>query len=128
MMLFNSESKIQKYDTALNVMQEFCALRVLFYDRRKQYLLGKLTVEKLILENQCKFLDQVCKNKLKVAKKKKSVLINELNSKKFQTMEKIQKIGTKSFVDFRFRFCDCSFRRANTWIPLSQVLMFLTTQ
>lgn len=100
MMLFNSESKIQKYDTALNVMQEFCALRVLFYDRRKQYLLGKLTVEKLILENQCKFLDQVCKNKLKVAKKKKSVLINELNSKKFQTMEKIQKIGTKLFVDF----------------------------
>lgn len=93
MMLFNSESKIQKYDTALNVMQEFCALRILFYDRRKQYLLAKLTVEKLILENQCKFLDMVCKNKLKVAKKKKSVLISELNSKKFQTMEKIQKIG-----------------------------------
>lgn len=63
MMLFNSESKIQKYDSALNIMEEFCALRVLFYDRRKQYLLGKLTVEKLILENQVRFLQLVCKGK-----------------------------------------------------------------
>lgn len=93
MFCFNSESKIQKYDSALNVLEEFCALRVLFYDRRKQYLLGKLSIEKLILENQVRFLQQVCKGKMKVAKKKKTALINELNSKKFQTMEKIQKLG-----------------------------------
>lgn len=33
-------------------------------------------------------------HRMKVAKKKKNVLISELQSKKFQTMEKIKKTGT----------------------------------
>merc|ERR1719195_168615 len=49
MVLFDAAGKIAKYDSALDILKEFCQLRRGVYDERKKYLVSKLTREKEIL-------------------------------------------------------------------------------
>merc|ERR1712232_322815 len=48
MMLFNAEGKITKYDSALDILIEFCKIRRGIYVKRKEFMVSKLTREKEI--------------------------------------------------------------------------------
>lgn len=41
MIMFNSEGKIQKYDTIADITEEFYQTRVKAYGKRKNYLVSK---------------------------------------------------------------------------------------
>merc|ERR1712100_879728 len=56
MMLFDAEGKIAKYDTALDILTEFCKVRRGVYGKRKDYLVARLTREKEILSNKARFI------------------------------------------------------------------------
>ena len=56
MVLFDAEGKIAKYNTALDILKEFCRLRRQMYQKRKDYLVAKLTRETEILSNKARFI------------------------------------------------------------------------
>merc|ERR1712087_924303 len=95
MVLFDAENKINKYASALDILQDFCKLRQKVYDQRKAYLVAKLTREKEILSNKARFILMVVKGELELRKKKKADLLKELQKKGFKTMSELDAIMDK---------------------------------
>merc|ERR1711988_1632700 len=69
MMLFDSAGKIAKYESALDILTEFCKVRRGIYEKRKDYLVSKLTREKEILSNKARFILMVVNEELELRKK-----------------------------------------------------------
>merc|ERR1719160_2356773 len=91
-MLFDPEGKIVKYETALDVLSEFCKLRRTVYDKRKDYLVSKLMREREILSNKARFILMVVQGELELRKKKKADLLKELKQLKFTPMSELNAI------------------------------------
>eukprot|EP00747_Dinoflagellata_sp_TGD_P123238 gnl/TRDRNA2_/TRDRNA2_173778_c0_seq1.p1 gnl/TRDRNA2_/TRDRNA2_173778_c0~~gnl/TRDRNA2_/TRDRNA2_173778_c0_seq1.p1 ORF type:complete len:1255 (-),score=308.74 gnl/TRDRNA2_/TRDRNA2_173778_c0_seq1:103-3867(-) len=83
MVLFNHEGKIQKYKNAVEIMKEFCKVRLQYYDRRKKYLIGKLTLEKSLLSNRARFIGMIIKRKLHINNRKKADICKDLTRLRF---------------------------------------------
>merc|ERR1712048_1147738 len=64
MVLFDAAGKITKYETALDVMKDFCQLRRGVYVARKDNMVAKLTREKEILSNKARFILMVVQGEL----------------------------------------------------------------
>jgi DNA topoisomerase-2 len=92
MVLFDAEGKIARYNTALDILREFCKLRRKVYVARKSYLVAKLTRETEILSNKARFILMVVKGELELRKKKKAVLLQELKDLKFTPMSQLDAI------------------------------------
>eukprot|EP00746_Dinoflagellata_sp_MGD_P082151 gnl/MRDRNA2_/MRDRNA2_32622_c0_seq1.p1 gnl/MRDRNA2_/MRDRNA2_32622_c0~~gnl/MRDRNA2_/MRDRNA2_32622_c0_seq1.p1 ORF type:complete len:780 (-),score=187.44 gnl/MRDRNA2_/MRDRNA2_32622_c0_seq1:59-2353(-) len=93
MMLFDHEGKIKKYETSLDIIQDFCKLRLEMYAKRKAYLMNKLGQEKEILNNKVRFILMVVQGELELRKRKKKDLLAELREKRFKTLDEIMKTG-----------------------------------
>lgn len=92
MVLFDSEHKIAKYNSALEILKEFCNLRRQVYIQRKAYLVNKLTRETEILSNKARFILMVVKGELELRKKKKENLLAELQKLGFKKMSELDAI------------------------------------
>jgi len=92
MMLFDPEGKIGKYDTALDILRDFCKVRKTTYEKRKDFLVSKLTKEKEILSNKARFILMVVNEELELRKKKKEMLLKELTKLKFTPMSELNAI------------------------------------
>jgi DNA topoisomerase-2 len=91
MMLFDKNGKVQKYNTALEIMEDFTILRLDYYKIRKQFMLAKLGQERDILSAKAKFITMVVGGKLKINNRKKAELISEMkNTHGFKTLEQIK--------------------------------------
>merc|ERR1712193_526741 len=71
---------------ALDILTEFCKVRRGVYVKRKDYLVSKLTREREILSNKARFILMVVNGELELRKKKKDVLLKELERKGFTRM------------------------------------------
>ncbi|CDI75781.1 hypothetical protein EPH_0043500 [Eimeria praecox] len=80
--LFNAEGKVQKYADELEIMKDFAAIRLTFYEKRKAYLIAVSEKEKSILHNRVRFITSVLSGELIVSNKRRQVLIEELFAKK----------------------------------------------
>jgi DNA topoisomerase-2 len=92
MMLFDSEGKIARYESALDILKEFCTIRRGIYEKRKDYLVSKLRREKEILSNKARFILMVVNEELELRKKKKDMLLKELQKLKFTPMSELNAI------------------------------------
>merc|ERR1719379_394855 len=92
MMLFDAEGKIAKYNTSLDILVEFCKLRREVYEKRKDYLVSKLSREREILSNKARFILMVVQGELELRKKKKVDLLRELKQLKFTPMSELNAI------------------------------------
>ncbi|TKX21256.1 DNA topoisomerase-like protein 2 [Elsinoe australis] len=86
---FDGQGRIAKYETVLDMMEEFYHIRLDFYTKRKAYLLGEMNRELEKLSNQARFIKMIIENKLVVSKKKKAVLVQELQKLGFKRIPKI---------------------------------------
>lgn len=50
--LFDPAGRIKKYETPEEILEEFYTLRLTFYQKRKEWLAGKLTEEYERLDNK----------------------------------------------------------------------------
>lgn len=50
--LFDQNGCLKKYESPLDILQEFFDLRLKFYGKRKSYLLGMLEAEAALLSNK----------------------------------------------------------------------------
>merc|ERR1719324_47485 len=91
MMLFEKNGKVQKFNTVLEIMEEFIILRLDYYKIRKQFMLARLGQERDILSAKAKFITMVVGGKLKINNRKKAELIAEMkNTHGFKTLEQIK--------------------------------------
>ncbi len=96
MMLFDTENKIKRYETANDILEEFAITRLEYYDKRKKYLIDKLGREKMILDAKVKFILMIIANKIEIRNKRKKALMEELLANGFKPMSEMQKgnLGT----------------------------------
>ncbi|KAL1966208.1 hypothetical protein VTN77DRAFT_4760 [Rasamsonia byssochlamydoides] len=86
---FDPEGRITKYDTVEDILKEFYAVRIKFYEKRKQYQLSELQKELDKLTNQARFVQMIIDGTLVISKKKKPLLIAELKEKGFKPFPKV---------------------------------------
>ncbi|CAI9103034.1 OLC1v1001450C1 [Oldenlandia corymbosa var. corymbosa] len=88
MHLFDSRGVIKKYDTPEQILEDFFHLRLEYYDKRKMFLLGKLQMELLKLQNKVRFIREVLEGSIIVSKRRKADLFVELKEKGFTPFPK----------------------------------------
>lgn len=86
---FDPQGRIHKYATPLDIMEEFYQVRIQTYQKRKKHMLGEMQKELDRLTNQARFVRMIIDNKLTVSKKKKAVLVAELQKLGFTRFPKI---------------------------------------
>jgi len=89
MVLFDHEGKIAKYNTALDILKDFCKLRRQMYDKRKAHMVAKLSRDKEILSNKARFILMVVKGELELRKRKKADLLQDLQKRGFKAMSEL---------------------------------------
>ncbi|EEP78152.1 DNA topoisomerase 2 [Uncinocarpus reesii 1704] len=88
MVAFDAEGRITKYNTAEDILEAFFAVRIRFYEKRKQFMLAQLHKELEKLTNQARFVQMIIDGKLVIAKKPKAKLMQELKEKAFKPFPK----------------------------------------
>jgi len=84
MVLFDSEGRIKKYKSTLEILEEFATVRLQYYHHRKKYLIDKLTLERDLLSNRARFIALIVAKKLQINNRKKDDVVKDLTRLKFQ--------------------------------------------
>jgi len=95
MHLFNTDHLIVRYSSPEAILEEFFALRMEYYVKRKACLVDKLQEEKKILCNKARFVEEVCTNKLVVASRKHDELLHDLQKREY-SLPKASRTGSGS--------------------------------
>ncbi|KAL9654530.1 hypothetical protein ABK040_006595 [Willaertia magna] len=91
MVLFNEQGVLKEYETVQDILKEFYEVRLKYYHKRKEHMLGKLERDLEILRNKVRFIMEVINETLQVRKRKKADLLKELKSKKYTPFPKEKK-------------------------------------
>ncbi|KAF1977580.1 type II DNA topoisomerase [Bimuria novae-zelandiae CBS 107.79] len=86
---FDSQGRIHKYASVLDIMEEFYHIRLRYYEKRKAHQLEQLNKELIKMTNQARFIQMIIDGKLIVSKKKKAVLVEELRKLGFTPFPKV---------------------------------------
>lgn len=81
--LFNTEGKLYKYDTILEILHEFYNFRLKIYERRKKYYISKLENDLNISKFKVKFIREYLAKTIHIAKRKVSQVIAQLEEKNY---------------------------------------------
>jgi DNA topoisomerase-2 len=84
MVLFDGEGKIQRYDTVLDIMDEFAAVRLKYYKSRLEFMIKKLTSERDFLSNRARFVAMIVGNELQISGRETHAIVTDLTSFEFQ--------------------------------------------
>ncbi|KAL9109718.1 MAG: hypothetical protein Q9227_005587 [Pyrenula ochraceoflavens] len=87
---FDTEGRIAKYDSVNDILKEFFHVRLKYYEKRKQWLLSELQKDLEKFTNQARFVKMIIDGKLVISKKKKPVLIAELQKLDFKPFAKVR--------------------------------------
>jgi DNA topoisomerase-2 len=102
---FDAQGRIHKYDTVLDMMEEFYHIRLKYYQKRKvsflsdchwiqtnlvkRYLLDELQKELDRFNNQARFIKMIIDGDLVISRKKKTALVQELQKLGFKRIPKV---------------------------------------
>ena len=87
MYAFDHNRKIKKYESAIEIIEEFYAVRFLYYKKRKDYILAKLQYDADIMANKIRFIKEVVAETLVVHKMKKADLEKYLEDNEYMIHE-----------------------------------------
>lgn len=91
MHLYNSHEKIQKYNSALDILKEYYEYRLRLYDLRKNYHIKFLEKKLNIINWKIKFIDDIITGKIIIfnigKSKTKSEIINKLSELKYPLVD-----------------------------------------
>jgi DNA topoisomerase-2 len=102
MYLFNHSLKLTKYQTANDILSEFFYLRLEFYEKRRQYLIKKLTNELVLLNSKMRFINEYINGDLDINRKSKSYIISLLEEREYPKIksEESDSESTQSDYDY----------------------------
>ena len=85
---FDAAGKIKRYESAEEVCEEFLAVRLALYAKRKAWIEEKLQRDYRRLDNRARFIQAVIQGEVVVTKRKKKDLLKELEAKGFEQFAK----------------------------------------
>lgn len=98
MILFDSRGKLQRYDTAEDIIKDFYLVRLEYYQKRKDYLAQALQDQLVQLGARARFVKMIIDKKLEVGNRKRKELVEQLSRLKFPKIGKNGKILDESEV------------------------------
>jgi DNA topoisomerase-2 len=81
--LFNINGQIQKYNSIEEILREFYNIRLVYYDKRKNYLLEKYDIEVMFLQAKYNFINVVNLKKISMRKQTEEQVIKYLEMEKY---------------------------------------------
>ena len=81
MVLFDSKGCLRRYETPIEILQEFYTIRYKYYVKRKEYLENMLGAESSKLDNIARFIVEKIEGKIKIENLKKKDLVKLLADK-----------------------------------------------
>lgn len=79
--------KLKIFDKAEDIVTHFVTVRLGYYHKRKEYLLGKLGRELLVISNRARFIKDIIDSKLKVNNVPRETIIDYLNKNKYDQVD-----------------------------------------
>lgn len=70
MVMFDENFKIRKYDTPEDIIDNFCAVRLVYYEQRKAKMILELNNKIKILKNKLRFISEVMDEVINIKRKK----------------------------------------------------------
>ncbi|OTB06331.1 hypothetical protein M426DRAFT_319063 [Hypoxylon sp. CI-4A] len=96
---FGVDGRIRKYEKVEDILEEFYQYRLKMYTNRKVHWIGVYDADYRKLKNQARFIREIMDGKLVVSRKKKTVIVDELRERKYESFAKAQEKKTKSEED-----------------------------
>ena len=82
--LFNAEGHIQHYKDALEILDDFIAYRLPFYQQRKECLLKSISARKKELQNKAQFVQSVVDGEIQLKNRSMKSVVEELEKRGLQ--------------------------------------------
>jgi DNA topoisomerase-2 len=86
---FDQHGRIHKYGSPLEILEEFYGVRLEYYQKRRKHMLAEMESQRAKLTNQARFVKAIIDGDLVVSKKKKAVLVAELDKAQYMRFPKI---------------------------------------
>jgi DNA gyrase/topoisomerase IV subunit B len=83
MVMFDTKGKLQKYESIVEILAEWCDVRFDQYEIRKKGQLEAMEVEKTVLYNRIRFMQSILDEKLVLKNKDEDMLCKELLAEKY---------------------------------------------
>lgn len=90
MVCFDSEGKIKRYDSPLQIIADFYNTRLRYYSIRKEHRLRTIKEELNRLENKVRFVKEVISGRLKINNRPTNDIIKELEDMKFDSIDNFE--------------------------------------
>lgn len=90
MMLFDADGVIKKYDSPLDIIVDFAKVRLVFYQKRKEFLISRLTWESEVLTAKARFIKLVLSGDLVIKRRKINDLVEDLRRRGFKAFGDIK--------------------------------------
>ncbi len=87
MHLFNHEEKLIKYNSIVEIIEDYFNIRLTGYSKRKIYIINELEKELILLSNKKKYIESILNDTLDLRKKSKNDIINILKSNNYSQLE-----------------------------------------
>lgn len=100
LVLFNDQLKLQRFESIVPILERFYEIRIEHYKKRKEYLKSRLVRDLTVLEEKIKFILAFNEDKIKIKKRKRMQICEDLQAFGLKKMSEIPKIlstkpGTK---------------------------------
>ena len=87
MNLFNAEDKLKKYNTIVEIIDDYYVTRLKNYGDRKNYIIKHLENQLLVLSNKSRYIQELLDESIDLRKKKKTEILDILMIKKYDCIE-----------------------------------------
>jgi DNA topoisomerase-2 len=84
MVYYNHNNEIKKTTDVLNILQEFCDVRLKFYELRRKHLIGEIHKVLDLLKIKIRFINEFISGEILISNKKKSEIIEQLKTRGYQ--------------------------------------------
>jgi DNA topoisomerase II len=87
MHLFNAKDKLKKYETVLEIIDDYFDVRIEMYNERKNYMIQALEKELLYLSNKAKYIQENLNDTIDLRKKSKEQVLQMLEQKGYDKID-----------------------------------------
>lgn len=88
MVLFDAENRIKKYNTVHEIVQDFYAIRIRLYQKRKSLLADRLQEAYERLDNRVRFIKAIISGSLVISNRKRDAILRDLVTQGFKAFPK----------------------------------------
>ena len=86
MHLFDAHDKLKKYEKVQEIIDDYFVTRIELYQKRKDYLIGALTQDLMLLSNKSRYITELLEGSIDLRRKKKEEVIQMLKDKKYNVI------------------------------------------